>query len=142
MNIGIGNQNSDKHRIIPTQHNDCMTTQTEDFEIFISGFMLLSSDDDLKTLCYTILHFIAPSLNINEIESVRLLRIRSTHDVSEHISETKNVNVMSVFPPIIVRLTTSSRVKQIISLKRDLNYLNIRDLDFTILTEVFATRLK
>ena len=92
--------------------------------------MPLTIDDDIKGLCYSILHGISPMLNINEIANVKLLQARPVtntrmqdSDPLAQPAEIVNIPVISGSPALIVQFTTSSRVKQIMLLKKE-NLLN------------------
>lgn len=104
--------------------------------------MPLTSNDDLKALSYSILRGIAPMLHINEILNVRLLPTHTSNvEVSRQPIETDSVSAAPGFPSLIVRLSTSTRVRQIMSLKREINYYTTRDLDHSHLSKEFATRV-
>ena len=103
--------------------------------------MSLTLSDDLKGLCFSVLHGISPMLNVSEIANVRLLHTRPVSDTLEQSTENDNAPAKVGFPAIIVQLTASSRVKQIMTLKREVNYYNTRDLDLSQLSRELAIRV-
>ena len=109
-------------------------TRSEAFEVYIAGFMSLTLSDDLKGLCFSILHGISPMLNIGEVANVRLLHNRPVSDTPTKSTDNGNSPARVGFPALIVQLTTSSRVKQLMTLKREKNYYNTRDLDLSQLS--------
>ena len=120
-------------------------TCSEAFEIYIAGFMPLTIDDDIKGLCYSILQGISPMLSISEIANVKLIQARPiintrTRDSDPSSQPAESANI-SGSPALIVQLTTSSRVKQIMLMKKELNYYNTRDIDLTPLNNELAMRV-
>ena len=138
-NTHTANNNHPPQLLTTTIDNDALTTLTEDFEIYIAGFMPLSPEDNLVGICYSILHGISSTFTINEIINVRLLHTNNTNGASTQPVE--NTDNITIYPSLIVRLSTSSRVKQILTLKRSINYYNTRDLDLSHLDEDFVTRV-
>ena len=138
-NYNNTNNRNKKKPAFQTRCEHVTKTSPEAFEVYISGFMTLTISDDLKGLCYSILHGISPMLNISEIANVRLLHTRSATDTLAQASDV--LTQPTGFPAIIVQLTTSSRVKQVMSLKREINYYNTRDLDLSHLSKELATRV-
>ena len=101
--------------------------------------MSLSLQDNLTGLCYSILQGISHTFNINEITDVRLLHANTITEV--HTQSSENAETTTIYPSLIVRLSTISRVKQILTLKREVNYYNTKDLELTHLGEDFVTRV-
>ena len=84
---------------------------------------------------YIIFKGISSTFNPQEIVNVRLVR-----SPSKTIADNPT-NVNKQFPSIIVRVTKAYLVKQIMTLYRTLNYYNTRDLDLSLLSSDFASRL-
>ena len=102
----------------------------QDSEIFIAGFMNFSDTDDMNLICLSILRGIIPLLNAEEICSTRLVHARDPNN------QTK-----SAYPSIIVRLSTTSRTKQILTEKKERNYYSTNDIVISILHEELLSRL-
>ena len=137
LNLSFKNTHPNQNHTQVNTHpynNSSLTNYMESYEIYIAGFMPLSLEDNLTGLCYSILHGISDTFNISEITNVRLLHTNASNEASAQPSVTGH-------PPLIVRLSTISRTKQILSLKRLINYYNTRDLDLSHLGEDFTTRV-
>ena len=124
-----------------SQLANCPLTRIEDFELHIVGFMPLTNSDDLKSLSFAILHSVSPTININEIESVRLLNTQISPDADDNTTEGRRGASVPNYPSFITRLTSSSRVRQIMSNKHKLNYFNTRDLDISLIDMDLASRI-
>ena len=112
----------------------------EDFELHIVGFMPLKVTDELRVLSFTILRSISPDFDINEIDSVRLLNTRPPEAIANPTGTHGGANG-STLPSFIIRLTSSNRVSQIMSQKQKLNYFNTKDLDTSMLSRDFVSRM-
>ena len=111
-------------------------TRIEDYEIHIPGFMPLKSNDNLRSLGYSILQAISPTLTLDEITNVRLLNNTDCQN-----KDTEGSLGISGFPSFIIRLSSSIRVKQIIITKKNINYFNTRDINRSLLDSELASRL-
>ena len=124
------NDNSSTPHIIPPPlphipYNNISESRIEDQEIYISGFMKLSSDHDLEIISLAIIRGIIPSFNRSDILSVRLVYTRGN-----------NSSQASKFPSIIPRLKSSILVKKILLLQRSKNYFSTNDIDHSLLSEI------
>ena len=87
----------------------------QNYEVYIAGFMPLTLEENLTGLCYSILNGISDTFNNSEIINVRLLHTNVSNEASAQPP-------VPGHPSLIVILSTTSRTKQILSLKRLINY--------------------
>lgn len=133
------NHSNNNHKMFTTLENDNTITRMEDYEIYIAGFMPLTLQDNLTGLCYSIFHGISHTFNINEIIEARLLC--TNNPTGDSTQTTINNDSNTGHPSLIVRLSTVTRVKQILAIKRTITYYNTKDLELTHLGEDFVSRV-
>ena len=121
-NFNIPNFTTPPLTLTPINTNE---PRIEDQEIYISGFMRLSSDHDLKIISLAIIRGIIPSFNRDDIISARLVYTRGN-----------NASLATKFPSLIPRLKSSSLVKKILLLQRSKNYFSTSDIDHSLLNDM------
>ena len=123
-------------QILSSQGISCLSIRIEDFEVHIPGFMPLHVNYDLLSLGFTILRAIIPSFSVNEITNVRLLNLNGVQVMNNECESDTNK-----FPSLIIRLTTSELVKQIMIKKCNINYFNTCDLNISLLNCELSARM-
>ena len=98
--------------------------------------MPLSIDDDILPLALAILRGINSNIKVNDIHNTRLVFTRNTNATTQP-SETSSAS----FPSIIVRLNSVDLTKKTMLLKKTFNYFSTKDIDTTLLSVSFVSRI-
>ena len=121
----------------------CLPTEDgaiERREVFIPGFMHITDDANCYVLAYSVLKALLPSLNRDDVCAVRRVNHRSRDALGGPSSVPFDVSNDSLFPSLIVRLTSSELVRRIMNARRSFNYLTTADIDRSLLTpDLLAT---
>ena len=103
----------------------------ESYELLVAGFMILTDNDNITLLSLSILRGIVPTINADEISSVRVVRKRNL----------ENSSPTSQYTSLIVRLTAIERAKYILRSRKERNYFSTTEIDKSILNEELLSRL-